>query len=279
MPIRTSEYIGYPTIDPIPREEEYELINRWQQHQDQAALSRLCKANLRFVTEVAKEFLRTSLEKTDLPELAAIGATGLIEAANRFDTSKGFKFISYAVWWVRQAIQKHFADNSTTIRLPVNVRDALGRLVRSQAQQQQIIGRRVSLNEAAENAGLPAYAVRAYPLWEGGGHYLPLDQSANEDDRSPADFLADPRAVDALKETLAGEQVALLAGLLDRLDARSRRILVIYFGLEGHAPKTLEQIGQSMGITRERVRQIKEVALARLKRWAEHSPLSETMTV
>ena len=279
MPIRTSEYIDYPTIDPIPREEEYELINRWQQHQDQAALSRLCKANLRFVTEVAKEFLRTSLEKTDLPELAAIGATGLIEAANRFDTSKGFKFISYAVWWVRQAIQKHFADNSTTIRLPVNVRDALGRLVRSQAQQQQNIGRRVSLDEAAEHADLPAYAVRAFPLWEGGGHYLALDQPVTEDDRSPADFFADPGAVDALAETLAGEQVALLAGLLDRLDARSRRILALYFGLEGHAPRTLEEIGQSMGITRERVRQIKEVALSRLKRWAEHSPLSETMTV
>lgn len=269
----------YRTLDPLPKEEEYALIRRWQRNQDRAALDRLVRANMRFVVRVAKEYARP--EDEDFGEIVAVGGTGLQEAASRFKLTKGYKFISYAVWWIRQAILKHRTDMTRTVRIPVNASDALYRAAREQERLQQADGRAVALHTVAEGMeDAQNYADIAFQ-WASGGACIALDEDIEDlRGRRPLnvhDHIADPSATNPLDQAVAGDRARHLRRALDILDPRSRKIVERYHGLDGEAPETLEQIGQMLGITRERTRQIKKKATERLRHRLRHREAELTL--
>ena len=264
----------YATIDPLPHAEEIELIQRWQHHQDHQALDTLCRANLRFVMDIASKY--THLTTTPLYELAAIGAQGLLHAAQRYDADRDFKFITYAVWWIRQAIQKHLAEDGL-IRVPVNVHVRLKHLTQCQVDRERKTGRSVPLADVADDLDVPSFHLAALALWDQGGHFLRLDAPIGEGDETPHSLLADEQAPDALDDVQVNQCHALLHRLLRRLNKRERFVLQHYYGLQGRTPHTLQAIGTKMGVSRERVRQIKNQALEQLRMKARCCPLEETL--
>ena len=273
-----SVYEAYATLPPLSRTEQNALIRRWQQTHDEEAIDLLCRTNMRFVVRIASEYLRQGPET--LVELTAIGAMGLLEGANRFDPERGYRFISYAVWWIRQAIQKHLKDLAPTIRLPVNIHADLSKLAKTHAKKEQQLGRSLSLYELAEaNDQISEPTRQALPYWESGGRTMAMDQADDEDHLSPHEFLADSQAVDPLEAAHTQQQAALIREQIARLDPRSQKILVAYFGLDGEPACTLEAIGRSMGITRERVRQIKERALDTIRSRVPQSALAEVVAL
>lgn len=256
------------TSDPLPRHEEYELIRRWQQEDsDAAARDQLIEANLRFVVDIAQEF--SGLQHTDTHEMATIGAHGLLEAANRFDYTSGNKFITYAVWWIRQTMRDHANRNGSTIRLPINILDQLRRISQHCVEQEKEQGRTISLVEAAEAVGASDYQLAAHPLWDRTGHgYMSLDVP-DEDGKNAYDYLHNKDAIDPAEELARNEQHQTLRALVKNLTSREQEVIAAYFGLDNRPPKTLEQIGQMLGLTRERIRQIKDKALAKLNQWGQ----------
>ena len=227
---------------------------------DQAALEKLIKANLRFVVSVAKQYQNQGLS---LPDLINEGNLGLIRAAQKFDETRGFKFISYAVWWIRQSILQALAEQSRIVRLPLNQVGSLNKITKEMARFEQENERRPSTEELAERLDMSvdkisdAIQVSGRPISvdapfvEGEDNSL-LDVLANDD--SP---MAD---ADLNKESLSKEVDRALKQLYDR----EREILKMFFGI-GCQEMTLEEIGAKFDLTRERVRQIKEKAIRRLK--------------
>ncbi len=228
---------------------------------DQRALDKLTKANLRFVVSVAKQYQNQGLS---LPDLINEGNLGLIKAAKRFDETRGFKFISYAVWWIRQSILQALAEQSRIVRLPLNQVGSLNRIGKASAKMEQELGRPPTANELAEYLELPVYKVKASlkmhsrhlsvdaPLMEGETSSM-LDVMANEGDPETDEFL--------MHESLAQE----IARSLSTLSEKERDVINLYYGIgQGHS-WTLDEIGIKFGLTRERVRQIKEKAIRRLK--------------
>ncbi len=228
---------------------------------DQRALDKLTKANLRFVVSVAKQYQNQGLS---LPDLINEGNLGLIKAAKRFDETRGFKFISYAVWWIRQSILQALAEQSRIVRLPLNQVGSLNRIGKASAKIEQELGRPPTANELAEYLELPVYKVKASlkmhsrhlsvdaPLMEGETSSM-LDVMANEGDPETDEFL--------MHESLAQE----IARSLSTLSEKERDVINLYYGIgQGHS-WTLDEIGIKFGLTRERVRQIKEKAIRRLK--------------
>lgn len=239
--------------------EEVELAQRIKKG-DQAALEKLIKANLRFVVSVAKQYQNQGLS---LPDLINEGNLGLIRAAQKFDETRGFKFISYAVWWIRQSILQALAEQSRIVRLPLNQVGSLNKITKEMARFEQENERRPSTEELAERLDMSvdkisdAIQVSGRPISvdapfvEGEDNSL-LDVLANDD--SP---MAD---ADLNKESLSKEVDRALKQLYDR----EREILKMFFGI-GCQEMTLEEIGAKFDLTRERVRQIKEKAIKRLK--------------
>ncbi len=239
--------------------EEVELAQRIKKG-DQAALEKLIKANLRFVVSVAKQYQNQGLS---LPDLINEGNLGLIRAAQKFDETRGFKFISYAVWWIRQSILQALAEQSRIVRLPLNQVGSLNKITKEMARFEQENERRPSTEELAERLDMSvdkisdAIQVSGRPISvdapfvEGEDNSL-LDVLANDD--SP---MAD---ADLNKESLSKEVDRALKQLYDR----EREILKMFFGI-GCQEMTLEEIGAKFDLTRERVRQIKEKAIRRLK--------------
>ena len=228
---------------------------------DQRALDKLTKANLRFVVSVAKQYQNQGLS---LPDLINEGNLGLIKAAKRFDETRGFKFISYAVWWIRQSILQALAEQSRIVRLPLNQVGSLNRIGKASAKMEQELGRPPTANELAEFLELPVYKVKASlkmhsrhlsvdaPLMEGETSSM-LDVMANEGDPETDEYL--------MHESLAQE----IARSLSTLSEKERDVINLYYGIgQGHS-WTLDEIGIKFGLTRERVRQIKEKAIRRLK--------------
>ncbi len=243
----------------ITVEEEVELAQRIKKG-DQAALEKLTKANLRFVVSVAKQYQNQGLS---LPDLINEGNLGLIKAGQKFDETRGFKFISYAVWWIRQSIMQAVAEQSRIIRLPLNQVGSLNKMKRAFAEFEQEHERKPTPEELAEILELPVDKV-AETLRASGRHVSVDAPFVDGEDNSLLDVLINddsPNADRALMlESLGKEIHRALATLTER----ETDIIIQFFGI-GCQEMTLEEIGERLGLTRERVRQIKEKAIRRLR--------------
>ncbi len=243
----------------ITVEEEVELAQRIKKG-DQAALEKLTRANLRFVVSVAKQYQNQGLS---LPDLINEGNLGLIKAAEKFDETRGFKFISYAVWWIRQSILQALAEQSRIVRLPLNQVGSLNKINKAYSKFEQEHERKPSPEELADSLELPADKV-ADTLRVSGRHVSVDAPFVDGEDNSLLDVLVNndsPNADRALiQESLAREIHRALATLTER----EADIIRLFFGI-GCQEMTLEEIGERFGLTRERVRQIKEKAIRRLR--------------
>jgi len=237
---------------------------RRRQRKGDRARDRLTRANLRLVVSVAKRFGGRGLPLLDLFQE---GNLGLMRAVEKFDAGKGFKFSTYATWWIRQAITRAIADQSRTIRIPVHKVDAMNRVLRVQRDLAQELEREPSHSEIGERAVLrPDEVEDLLRLASEQDNPLSLDSPVgDEQDASLADLVPDLRAIapaDAAARRLLGE--AVLASL-DDLDKREKDVVRMRFGLDGEQPRTLEEVGRHFGVTRERVRQIEARTMAKLR--------------
>ena len=245
--------------DLITVEEEVELAQRIRKG-DQRALVKLTRANLRFVVSVAKQYQNQGLS---LPDLINEGNLGLIKAAEKFDETRGFKFISYAVWWIRQSILQALAEQSRIVRLPLNQVGSLNKINKAFSRFEQEHERRPSPEELAETLDLPAEKV-ADTLRVSGRHISVDAPFVEGEDNSLLDVLVNDDSPVAdktlINESLSTEVERALATLTER----ERDIIRLFFGINCQE-MTLEEIGEKFGLTRERVRQIKEKAIRRLR--------------
>ena len=245
--------------DLITVEEEVELAQRIRKG-DQRALEKLTRANLRFVVSVAKQYQNQGLS---LPDLINEGNLGLIKAAEKFDETRGFKFISYAVWWIRQSILQALAEQSRIVRLPLNQVGSLNKINKAFSRFEQEHERRPSPEELAETLDLPAEKVSV--TLRVSGRHISVDAPFVEgEDNSLLDVLVNDDSPVAdktlINESLSTEVERALATLTER----ERDIIRLFFGINCQE-MTLEEIGEKFGLTRERVRQIKEKAIRRLR--------------
>ena len=245
--------------DLITVEEEVELAQRIKKG-DQEALEKLTKANLRFVVSVAKQYQNQGLS---LPDLINEGNLGLIKAAEKFDETRGFKFISYAVWWIRQSILQALAEQSRSVRLPLNQVGSLNKINKAFARFEQENERTPSPEELANALELPKEKV-SDTLRVAGRHVSVDAPFADGEDNSLLDVLVNTDSPNAdrglINESLSTEVERALSTLTDR----EKDIIKYFFGI-GCQEMTLEEIGEKFGLTRERVRQIKEKAIRRLR--------------
>lgn len=252
----------------ITPEEEIELGKRIKQW-DQKALERLVKANLRFVVSVAKQYQNQWLR---LPDLINEGNLGLIKAAWRFDETRGFKFISYAVRWIRQSILHALATKGRLVRIPLNQIWDINKINRSSNKLEQILEREPTKEEIAEAAELSIDEV-INTSWISQKHIsydAPMDTSDPDNDFLSiiSSSFSQPNDQQLIKEWLSKE----LCKLLSILDDRSANIIKMYYGVDGQRPHTLEEIWENFDLTRERARQIKEAAIRRLKTTLTRNP-------
>ena len=230
-----------------------------------AARHRLIEANLRLVVALAKQRQRHGAPGLSLLDLVQEGNLGLMHAVDKFDWRLGYRFSTYASWWVRRAIERAIADHGRIIRLPVHVHETAGKLARAEAQLLAENGRSPDHEEMAEAAGLQAR--QAERLWTYLQPVLSLDQpTGTEGEGSLHDLLADGLAARELEEVPEGTLGDELDLLLAQLSAREREIVRRHFGLDGTEPCTLEEVGKTLCITRERARQIEVRALGKLRR-------------
>lgn len=244
----------------ITAEEEVELARRIK-NGDQKALEKLTKANLRFVVSVAKQYQNQGLS---LPDLINEGNLGLIKAARRFDETRGFKFISYAVWWIRQSILQALAEQSRIVRLPLNQVGSLNKIKKESSKLEQKFERTPSADEIAESLEIPEYKIDA--AMRIGTRTVSMDAPlAQDDDVKFLDVYVheDNPNTDAglMRESLMKEIERSLATLSEK----ERDVISLYYGIGLPHGLTLEEIGAKFDLTRERVRQIKEKAIRRLK--------------
>jgi RNA polymerase primary sigma factor len=253
---------------PLAPEEEIELARQIRKSNSRA-LDKLVKANLRFVISVAKEYQGQGLP---LQDLISEGNLGLIKAAQRFDETRGFKFISYAVWWIRQSILQALAEQSRVVRLPLNRVGAINKVGRALEELEKKFGREPSMEEIADKMEMTAYEVA--DVLKTSARHLSLDEPFKEDEgNSLLDILESDRYAPP-DETLMQESLQVeIDKVLSTLKPREAEIIRLYFGLDGDRPLTLEEIGEHFKLTRERVRQIKEKALRRLRHRSRLEPL------
>lgn len=245
--------------DLISVQDEVDLARRIREG-DQKALDKLVRANLRFVVSVAKQYQNQGLS---LPDLINEGNLGLIRAAQRFDETRGFKFISYAVWWVRQSILQALAEQSRIVRLPLNRVGSLNKINKERSKFEQEFERIPSAEELAERLDIPADQVA--DTMKVSGQHISVDAPfADGDENSLLDVLINddtPTPDRVLNQESLSKEVDRA---LQQLDERERNIVKMFFGIGGQE-MTLEEIGAKYDLTRERVRQIKEKAIRRLK--------------
>jgi RNA polymerase primary sigma factor len=240
-------------------EEEVELAARVKKG-DQKALETLTRANLRFVVSVAKQYQNQGLS---LPDLINEGNLGLIKAAERFDETRGFKFISYAVWWIRQSILQAIAEQSRIVRLPLNQVSSVNKISQVLSRFEQENERRPSVDEISEQVDLPLEKIDE-ALSINGKHVSVDAPFADGEDNSLLDVLVNDNSPSADKQLVLESLRQEIQKALSCLNERERMIIEAYYGIE-QPEMTLEEIGTKYGLTRERVRQIKEKAIRRLR--------------
>ena len=248
--------------DMISADEEVQLAMKIRQG-DRAALERLTKANLRFVVSVSKQYQNQGLA---LPDLINEGNMGLIKAAERFDETRGFKFISYAVWWIRQSILQALAEQARIVRLPLNKIGVINKINRAFSELEQKYERPPSVDELAEALEVSTEDVRQ--SLSNSGRHLSMDASLVEGDESSSsmyDLLPNDSVPGPENELVIESLRKDIERSLTTLTSREGDVVRMYFGLSGKYPLTLEEIGEKFDLTRERVRQIKEKAIRRLK--------------
>jgi RNA polymerase primary sigma factor len=257
----TSIFVGY-VIKPKAVEEEVELAAKIRKGgvEGRRALEKLTKANLRFVVSVAKQYQNQGLS---LPDLINEGNLGLIKAAEKFDETRGFKFISYAVWWIRQSILQALAEQSRIVRLPLNQVGSLAKIGKAFSKFEQENERRPSPEELAMQLDLPVDKV-ADTMKQSGRHISVDAPFVEGEDNSLLDVLSNPDSPSADKTLVTESLQREIERALDTLTTREKEIIKMFFGL-GEPEKTLEEIGDRFNLTRERVRQIKEKAIRRLR--------------
>jgi len=242
-------------------EEEIELAARIKKG-DKKARERMIKANLRLVVKIAHDYDGLGLPLLDLINE---GNIGLMKAVERFDPAKGGKLSTYAAWWIKQSIKRALANQSKTIRLPVHLVDKISRLRRVALQLQEVFGREPTDDELAEELGIPAHRVAL--LRSIAARPTSLDAPIGEDETSTfGEVVQDERAADPYAQLEEKTVTAMVTELLSRLDPREQEILRQRFGLDGEPEKTLEEVGADLGVTRERIRQIQNIALSKLRR-------------
>ena len=248
-------------LEMISPEEEVLLAQKIKQG-DQSALEKLTKANLRFVVSVSKQYQNQGMS---LPDLINEGNLGLIKAAQRFDETRGFKFISYAVWWIRQSILQALAEQSRIVRLPLNKIGSLNKIKKAYAKLEQEYERTPNPEEVALELDLTDQEVRE-SLRHSGKHLSMDAPLASDEDNTMYDFMRSEETTtpeaDLLYESLRIE----INRAISTLTPKEADILKMFFGLEGYPPMTLDEIGEQFDLTRERVRQIKEKAIRRLQK-------------
>lgn len=243
----------------ISVEEEVELAQRIRKG-DKEALERLTRANLRFVVSVAKQYQNQGLS---LPDLINEGNLGLIKAAEKFDETRGFKFISYAVWWIRQSILQALAEQSRIVRLPLNQVGALNKINKAQSRFEQENERMPSSEELAELVDIPREKIT--DTMRVSGRHVSVDAPFVEgEDNSLLDVLVNDDSPNADRGLVNESLNTEIERALQTLAPREREIVKSFFGI-GCQEMTLEEIGERFGLTRERVRQIKEKAIRKLK--------------
>ncbi len=265
------KYLGeIGEYSPLPSAQEVELAIKIKKD-DKDALDSLVKANLRFVVSVAKEYQNQGLPMEDLINE---GNLGLIKAASRFDETRGFKFISYAVWWIRQSILQAVAEQSSIVRLPLNRVGAINKIGKVLDNLGQEFERDPSLEELADHMDMSSYEL-AETLKTSSRH-LSLDAPFQQGDgNSLMDILQNDQLpspdTDLMDESLRVE----IEKVLHTLTGREAKIIKLYFGINQDRPLTLEEIGEIFNLTRERVRQIKEKALRKLQHKSRRKPLQK----
>jgi len=245
----------------LTAQEEVELARRIRQG-DEEALARMTRANLRFVVSVAKQYANRGLE---LGDLINEGNLGLIHAAQRFDETRGFRFISYAIWWIRQRILQAITEQSRVIRLPLNRAGVVNKINRMSSHLGQELGREPSMAEIADQLKMAEEEVVETLKVANSPISLDTSYSTYGDGDPLMDVLEDPEQPPADAEIIEESLSEDIVDVLKQLNPREAEVLTLYFGIGRDRSMTLEEIGQRMSLTRERVRQIKEKAISRLR--------------
>ncbi|NPD45928.1 MULTISPECIES: RNA polymerase sigma factor RpoD/SigA [unclassified Lentimicrobium] len=247
-------------VELITADEEVELAKRIKQG-DKIALEKLTKANLRFVVSVSKQYQNQGLS---LPDLINEGNMGLIKAAQRFDETRGFKFISYAVWWIRQSILQALAEQSRIVRLPLNKIGSINKINKAYAHLEQELEREPKALEIAKYLEITIEEVKE--SLKNNGRHVSMDAPLLSDEETNMyDVLKNDEGVTPETELLYDSLRKEIDRAVSTLTPREADVIRLYFGLGGSHPMTLEEIGEKFDLTRERVRQIKEKAIRRLK--------------
>ena len=247
-------------VELISAEEEVELAQRIKAG-DRIALERLTKANLRFVVSVAKQYQNQGLT---LPDLINEGNMGLIKAAQRFDETRGFKFISYAVWWIRQSILQALAEQSRIVRLPLNKIGSINKINKMYAYLEQAHERVPSAEEIARELDMSVEDVKE--SMKNSGRHISMDAPLVEgEDANLYDVLRSGESPNPDNELMYESLRTEIERALETLTSDEANVIRLYFALGGNAPKTLDEIAEDFGRTRERIRQIKERAIKKLK--------------
>jgi RNA polymerase primary sigma factor len=245
----------------LTREEEVELAAKIKKG-DKKARSLMIRANLRLVVKIAQDYSNYGLPLSDL---ISEGNIGLMKAVERFDPEKGGKLSTYGSWWIKQSIKRALANQSKTIRLPVHMVDKISRMRRISNMLAEALGREPTDSELAEELGIPRSKLAM--LKQASQRPASLDAPIGDDESSDySEIIGDEKALDPALALQNKNMHNQLDGLLDNLDERETRIIGARFGLDGQKPLTLEEIGVEFGVTRERIRQLQNVALAKMRK-------------